>query len=110
MAERETSRVPEQLETGQGISSQLDDADAYLKALRMKAGQIQVRNLTRVNQEIELLEAERNSIEQQVQNPQQTEATAGEALQTDLQEAVDALLAKAKSILDRLSDSDEESE
>jgi hypothetical protein len=102
--------MPEELKPRDDIVSRLEHADSRLKSLRLKAGQIQTRNFTHLQEDIELLQLERDSIQQEAQNPHQTEATAGEALQVALTEALDALLGKIESMRRKLSDSDEESE
>jgi ribosome assembly protein YihI (activator of Der GTPase) len=110
MRASETERTPDQVQAGEDITSRLEHADARLRTLKMRAGQIQTRNLTRLTEEIELLHIEHDSIEQEVRHPRQTEATAGEAIQLGFREAVDTLLAKIERLFDELGDSDEDRE
>jgi hypothetical protein len=110
MSGPEMERPGDRAQAGEDIASHLEHTDERLQSLKMRAGQIQLRNMTRLSEEIELLHIERDRIEQQARNLRQTEATAGEALQLGFREAVDTLLAKIEKLFDEIRDSDEDPE
>jgi hypothetical protein len=90
------------------MEEKIEKADERLESLRVRAGRIQQRNLTRERRQLELLDQQRAAIREDMLVLKEREGTAWEALRIKIEQAVKELEEGIEDLAGQLTESEEE--